>query len=276
MTYPWGKTLGGTGPRNAPVAAGSVLYNVTGGIATTLQEVAEQAARWNPAYGQLGFGRPRVGSAVFDYSGGATNGAVGTVTARIPDDTNYASRRPRCGLVTAAGAGSAAALNFYTLTGQPWIARTPGFQVSMGVSPAAVSGAMRWFSGLYKSSLLSLPEPSSLVNMLGLGVDAADTNVQLMYNDASGTATKVDMGASWPAKAAGAVYDLWVGAEPSTTGIISVRARRLDVPAVYYAQLTTNLPVLSQLLFPVHSVTNNTDAVSVALDSEGFESTVLK
>ena len=54
------------------------------------------------------------------------------------------------------------------------------------------------FCGLY-ASIASIGNaiPSHLFNMIGVGADALDTNLQLMYNDGSGTATKVDLGSNF-------------------------------------------------------------------------------
>jgi len=41
-------------------------------------------------------------------------------------------------------------------------------------------------------------DPSTLTGMFGMGWDDDDTNIQFMHNDGSGTATKVDLGASFP------------------------------------------------------------------------------
>lgn len=272
----WGKGGGTSAPAVAPVASGSALYNVTGGLATTLQEALDQSARWNPAYAQQGYARPRAGANVYDFSGGATSGAVGTLTARAPADTNYMTRRARVALVTGASANNTAALNFYGTGAVPLLNRTQGFQVSQAAGIGVISANARWFVGMYNQLLTILPEPSALLNALGIGADAADTNVQLMTNDNAGVATKTDLGASFPARTVGAVYDLWVGCEPSTTGVISVRVRRLDVAAVAYAQLSSNLPVLAQLLFPLHAINTGIDSTALALESMGFESTAQK
>jgi hypothetical protein len=41
-------------------------------------------------------------------------------------------------------------------------------------------------------------EPSSIINHLSMGWDAADTNIQIMSNQGTGTSTKKDLGASFP------------------------------------------------------------------------------
>ena len=40
---------------------------------------------------------------------------------------------------------------------------------------------------------------ASMLNVIGVGSDAADANLQVFHNDGSGTCTKVDLGANFPA-----------------------------------------------------------------------------
>jgi hypothetical protein len=41
-------------------------------------------------------------------------------------------------------------------------------------------------------------QPSTQISCIGMGWDSADVNIQIMHNDAAGTCTKVDLGASFP------------------------------------------------------------------------------
>jgi len=65
---------------------------------------------------------------------------------------------------------------------------------------ASVANA-RFFVGLYAGNGLSIGNvnPSTLVNCIGFGSDTGDTNIQLIHNDATGTATKFDLGVNFPA-----------------------------------------------------------------------------
>jgi hypothetical protein len=45
----------------------------------------------------------------------------------------------------------------------------------------------------------------SQLNIIGIGSDATDVNLQLFHNDGTGTATKIDLGSSFPANKSGAV-----------------------------------------------------------------------
>lgn len=67
----------------------------------------------------------------------------------------------------------------------------------------------RHFCGLSVSpSILPISSTTTLEsqgNIIGIGSDASDVNLQLFHNDATGTATKIDLGASFPANKSGAV-----------------------------------------------------------------------
>lgn len=61
-----------------------------------------------------------------------------------------------------------------------------------------VSTARMFMGYCSQSSAFTDVDPSTLTNIIGVGFDASDTEVQLIHNDGSGTATKVSLGASFP------------------------------------------------------------------------------
>ena len=65
--------------------------------------------------------------------------------------------------------------------------------------------------------------PSSQTNCIGIGWDASDTNIKLIYNDGSGTATKVDLGVARPTTdrttSAGVIYQLALSCDPAGSQI---------------------------------------------------------
>lgn len=71
-------------------------------------------------------------------------------------------------------------------------------------------------------------DPSSLTNIFGVGCDAADSNLQLMTNDGSGTATKTDLGANFPGKTDGAIYELRISTDTNGSAFYW-SLQRLDV-----------------------------------------------
>jgi len=88
-----------------------------------------------------------------------------------------------------------------------------------------------------------------------MGWDSADTNIQIMHNDGSGTATKIDLGASFPVPTVDAteVYELQLFSPNSLTQSVSYRVIRYDttgktIAAQATGTLTTDLPTLASVL----------------------------
>ena len=85
-----------------------------------------------------------------------------------------------------------------------------------------------------------------------MGWDAADTNIQIMSNDAAGTCTKVDLGASFavPTLDRTALYELALYAPKGTTQSVAWLVTDLVSGAVASGTITTDLPAATTLLAP--------------------------
>jgi hypothetical protein len=91
---------------------------------------------------------------------------------------------------------------------------------------------------------------STLTNIIGVGNEVGDTNLQVFYNDATGTASKIDLGVDFPAnRTAGAisttVYSIVLYNEPSSTSV-TYRVVNNETGVVATGILTTDLPATSQ------------------------------
>lgn len=113
-------------------------------------------------------------------------------------------------------------------------------------------------------------EPSTITNMIGMGWDAADTNIQLMYRGA-GAVTKIDLGASFPVPTADRTkaYEIALFSPPGTTQSVSYEVTDLATGAVATGTITTNLPSTTTLLAPRGwmSVGGTSSVIGVALMS---------
>lgn len=81
------------------------------------------------------------------------------------------------------------------------VTRGGGWRITgtFGISSGASNSSHRLFFGAYNLNLSpSDVNPSTLTNIIGFGYDSADTQIQFMTNDGSGTATKTALGASFP------------------------------------------------------------------------------
>jgi hypothetical protein len=141
-----------------------------------------------------------------------------------------------------------------------------------GPSRGVATATHRSFCGMWGSA--SAPtdvDPSTLTDMLGFGYDDDDANFQFMHNDASGTATKVNLGVSFP---------------KPTVDTTKVYEATIYVPAggpdVYYqfkdigtgaktavASVAANIPAITTPLRPVlyNSVGGTSSVIGVSLMS---------
>ncbi len=132
-----------------------------------------------------------------------------------------------------------------------------GFFVTTRFALSSTTALQRAAVGLWASvsATSTSQSPSALTNCILAGWDSADTNLQIMHNDGSGTCTKIDLGSGFPANTADAVYELVLFAAPNAASV-GWRVKRLDVPAEASGTITTDLPPLSTSL-AWHAYANN-------------------
>jgi hypothetical protein len=209
--------------------------------------------------------------------GTATLTATGTATAANVATTNiYTRMRLLEYLVTTAATTAVAGFTQpaaqYTLGGSSAFA---GFHlvVRFGPSTGVTTGTRRLFVGMTNST--SAPtdvNPSTLVNMVGVGYDAADTNMQIMHNDASGTATKIDLGASFPRPAAdrSKMYELVLFSPPNGGSEINYSVTDLGTGAIASGTIiSADVPAVTTLLAArgYSSVGGTSSVTGIALSS---------
>jgi hypothetical protein len=91
---------------------------------------------------------------------------------------------------------------------------------------------------------------STLTNIIGIGSENGDTNLQVFHNDATGTATKVDLGVNFPSnRTVGAisttVYSIELYNEPMSTNV-KYKVTNNETGAIANGTISTNLPLTSQ------------------------------
>lgn len=128
------------------------------------------------------------------------------------------------------------------------------FQMVTGIAFGLAAGASRYFMGLTNSIVAPTDvDPFALTNAIGLAWnDAVDSNLHMMFNDASGTATKVNLGASFPIPVNNLedLYKLEMFAPPGTTQTLYWRVTNIITGAVAEGTQTTDLPATTVLLSP--------------------------
>jgi hypothetical protein len=108
-----------------------------------------------------------------------------------------------------------------------------------------VSG-QRFFSGISKGNQFSPPtnvEPSTLTDLVGVCQLSTSTNMHVVHNDASGTATTIDLGSSYPCT--DSQYNYYITIEQTTTTyIVTVERVTITTGASISTTntLSTNIP----------------------------------
>ncbi|WP_374398508.1 DUF2793 domain-containing protein [Tabrizicola sp.] len=193
--------------------------------------------------------------------------ASGTASGAAPAITNLHTMKPRLDvLVTTASTTAIAALRPNGGSIRPVRvgrdANAPGgFLARFVWAPATgVSNAShRAFCGLDGTTNVPTDvNPSgATTGIVGMGWDAADANIQIMHNDLSGAATKIDLGSGFPVPTVdrGEVYELQLFSPNSLTQSVSYRVIRYDttdntIAAEATGTITTNLPPVTTLLGP--------------------------
>lgn len=178
----------------------------------------------------------------------------GNVTARSVTTTNLFTSTRRIGLVSSNGAGSSCGARLPSL--QFWRGNSAGlggflFSSRFGISDPAPTPTARMFVGLYGvSSAIGSIQPSSLLNLIGVGCDAGESVLKLIWNDATATASTLSLGSAFPANTSNSdLYEFNLYA-PSNVNFVNYQIINLRTGTAVAGNLTSNLPASTQLLAP--------------------------
>ena len=219
-------------------------------------------------------------------SGSTNTGAFGGLTPVLTGSTVAISLGGTCPypkfrqLTTVAATNSTVGAAFGTasiVNSVSWGFRFIGSYIysdqSSGGTNWFVPGA-RQFCGLASVGTIlgisSTVTVESQINIIGLGSDAADTNLQIFHNDATGTATKIDLGATFPANKTGAVangevYTLELFNDYLSTSV-KYRVTKVSTGEQTTGTITTNLPSSSTPLAPQVVRTSGSTSQNVSID----------
>jgi hypothetical protein len=144
---------------------------------------------------------------------------------------------------------------------------------SAGGTEWFVPGA-RQFCGLAPNTTIlgitSVVSVDSFPNIIGIGSDPTDTNLQIYHNDATGFATKIDLGVNFPANKTGAVpngiaYQLELYAPYGATSV-KYRVTKLSDNTIVTGTISTNLPASTTALGPQVVRTSGSTSQNVSID----------
>jgi len=186
-------------------------------------------------------------------SGGITIATTGSTIARSVASTSFATKQIRKGFyasVVSTGryTGTRGSALLWFLGG--------GFRYvcEVYISDTAYGSGCRQFYGMIgQTTDLTYNDTTtvaSMLNVIGVGSDAADSNLQIFHNDGSGTCTKVDLGANFPAnRTAGAAmtttYSIELYNANSGTDVI-YRVTNNELGEIAEGTISTDLPLNTQ------------------------------
>lgn len=191
------------------------------------------------------------GSSSTSIFGFASPAQTGTPTGFTINAATIWGSQARIGYNAAASTTAVAGVRD-GIGGGPYLSRVGGYELRFraGPSTGATVASHRLFFGLRAS--LAAPtdvEPSTLVNVIGLGYESSDTQVQIIHNDATGTATKIALGASFPkpTTADSAIYDLTLTCAPGASSVSYV-VREMISGATASGTISADMPASTTLL----------------------------
>lgn len=187
----------------APPSSHMAMFarNVGGRIMPAFKASAGDMSPLQPHSARCGWieWRPTPGSTTVSAIGSAAPSFTGTATAASYAPTSLHTRCSRVDvLVTTAATTAVAGYRIGTNAYRGVDGYHHIFRVAPATGTAGVS-TQRFFAGMAGSTAAPTDvNPSTLTDIVGAGYDAADANWQIFFNDATGTATKVNTGIARP------------------------------------------------------------------------------
>lgn len=213
---------------------------------------------------------PRPGAATLDVVGLSVT-TTGTLNLTTPASGGLFPQSARVKYTSAGTAGASAGVN--GAAAPYWrgnAADLGGFYVRMVGAIETFQATSRMFMGLYASTTaIGNVNPSTLLNMVGVGFDSGQTTLRLLTNDGTGAATAVDLGANFPTTAGWDMYELILSAEPNGSEI-RYRVERLNSGHVAEGTITTDMPASTSFMAPHLWYNNGTTAAAVEVALLGF------
>lgn len=130
---------------------------------------------------------------------------------------------------------------------------------------ATAVAQQRFFVGLINTpGVIANVNPSTLLNLVGISYDSAQTNLFFIHNDGAGAATTVSLGASFPVNAT-SFYEMEITMAPGS-GVVNYRVLNIGTGAIATGSTNTNLPADATLLNLYLWLNNGTTATLCTVD----------
>ena len=249
-------------------AANLAAYGALGSIATDLSDAVNTLAALLSSAGQVFRVLPSaIANTAYAFTGPVirTDGSVGTVTARAPAPGGYLSQRNRIGYVSSSVANSYAGLALAATGSNKTLALSYPTQIEFVFGTPTVSTNSRLLCSCSAGYLAPGGDPTAVTSTIGVAAVAGKANLQALAVSDTTVATQIDLGASFPARTAGAAYAVWLAWGANATTVL-YRVRRLDTGAIATGSINTNLPGGTTLLVLQILANNGGDASSISID----------
>jgi hypothetical protein len=220
------------------------------------------------------------GSTTIGTLGAVSNSFTGSVTA-VTATAASSVNAPRIRLITTTGSTNSRAGAIID-SGLGFTNIAAGFRFTCLFSPTDVSsGGTEWlvpgarqFIGLANSTVLlpisSVVSVEAQSNIFGVGSDVADTNLQVFFNDATGQATKIDLGNQFPKGKTIAVpfqsmylVELYLATNATTA---YYRVTNVFTGVVAQGSINTNLPTAPINTIPQVVRTSGSTSQNISID----------
>lgn len=216
--------------------SGRILPKFVGpaGVDTPIQPAffSNNITMWNPTTATAGV-----------WLGTAGAGA-GTYSTGLPSFTNLytSTKRARWANVATTANQVLGQRNTEAMYFRGSIASAGGFffYARFGLDTWTTGG--RLFVGMHTATTVVSAQPSASLNIVGFGVDAGDSAITFMHNDATVTAVKETI-AGQPALASGNGYDAYVFARPNDSTVYFRLVNLNTNTEIINSSVSTKLPV---------------------------------
>lgn len=193
------------------------------------------------------------------------NTTTGTATTRNVATTNMLTATKRVSFVSAGTAGSSAGTRH--ALAQYWFGNASGLGGFYYVSRFGINTAVattRSFVGLSATTgALASANPSTFLNFVAFGCDAADTQFTFMHNNGAGAAVKDALTGSFPCNTSGTdLYEARIFVPPNGSTVY-YSLLRVNTGDYYEGSTATDLPANTTLMAPQIWINNGTTAAAV-------------
>jgi len=259
----------------SPPASGNTLLFARNRAGKQWLDIMPSIGRGAPMQSHLGYNQaiiwiPKFSTAIDSY--GMSPATIGTISHPAINANSLVESIRRWRVATAATVNTTAdQRSAYAIFLRGNTAGVGGFTIVDRIALSALQATGMGYFGVHSqlTALSSTLVLDDIINGVGIGFQSGvHTNWQLVYNDALGAPTLVDLGANFPVNSYTNIITLYIFAAPNSA-TIGVRVVEEVSGASAEFTLTTDIPDASQVLTIHNYMNNGATAASVSYDCFG-------